>query len=124
MRRNVWPHDPQRQGVPSANRLQEPSFNVRYLAYPLGDVGAIPTGSIIMIAMKTTIPWYKLQHVAKLIKVRQLATMRISLLEKSRIRRAAKSSKNRRKKEKAFRSAELRAFFDTMPDDMKKFVGG
>ncbi len=77
-----------------------------------------------MIAMNTII-WHNLQHTEKLSLVMRLNTMRISLLEKARIRRAAKSSKKRsRKKELTFKSAELRAFFDTMPADMKKFVGG
>lgn len=68
--------------------------------------------------------WHTLTHADKLSLVARLATMRLSLLEKARIRRAARSSKKRRKKELTFKSAELREFFQTMPEEMKKFVGG
>ena len=77
-----------------------------------------------MIAMKLHL-WHTLEQAQKLTLVTRLATMRLSLLEKARIRRAAKSSKKRRKKkELTFKSAELREFFQTMPDEMKQFVGG
>ena len=77
-----------------------------------------------MIAMKSIL-WHTLQQAEKISTVMRLGTMRISLLEKSRIRKAAKSSKKRsRKKELTFKSAELREFFQTMPSEMKKFIGG
>lgn len=77
-----------------------------------------------MIAMNTVL-WHTLLPADKLYLVTRLATMRLSLLEKARIRRAAKSSKKRRKKQElTFKTAELREFFNAMPDDMKKFVGG
>lgn len=75
-----------------------------------------------MIAMNTII-WHTLQYAEKLSLVNQLVTMRLSLLEKARVRKAAKSSK-KRKKELTFKSAELREFFQTLPDEMKKFLGG
>lgn len=77
---------------------------------------------IIMIAMNTII-WHTLQYAEKLSLVKQLVTMRLSLLEKARVRKATKSS-SRRKKDMTFKSADLREFFQTMPDEMKKFVGG
>jgi len=77
-----------------------------------------------MIAMKLHL-WHTSTHVDKLSLVTRLATMRLSLLEKARIRWAAKSSKKRRKKkELTFKSAELREFFSTMPEEMKQFLGG
>ncbi len=77
-----------------------------------------------MIAMKNHL-WHTLQLVDKQSLIARLNTMRVSLLEKARIRRAAKSTKKRsRKRELTFKSAELREFFRTMPDDMKHFIGG
>jgi len=62
-------------------------------------------------------------RVDKLSHVCSLSTMRLGLLEKARVRRAAKGKK-RKKKELTFKSAELREFFQTMPEDMRKFIGG
>jgi len=51
--------------------------------------------------------------------------MRISLLEKSRVRRATKGRKGRKKAVRTteFKSPELRKMFETMPDEMKRFIG-
>lgn len=75
-----------------------------------------------MIAMKLT--WHKLQPSDKLSLVQRLHNMRISLLEKARARRATKKTGKRKKKERAFRSDEFKRIFETMPDEMKKFLGG
>jgi len=74
--------------------------------------------------MSPTTVWSTMTRYDKLSKVCQLSTMRLGLLEKSRKRRAAKGGRKKREKKMTFRTPELRAFFDTMPDDMRKFVGG
>ena len=77
---------------------------------------------ITMIAMNSIL-WHTLQHTDKLSLVKRLVTMRVSLLEKARAKRVARGTKKRKKKEMTFKTAELREFFNTMPDDMKKFIG-
>ncbi len=77
-----------------------------------------------MIAMNQHLIWSTMTRVDKLSHVCSLSTMRLGLLEKARVRRAAKSNKKRKKKELTFKSAELREFFQTMPDEMRKFIGG
>lgn len=77
-----------------------------------------------MIAMNHII-WHNLTHNDKLSLVDTLTSMRLSLLEKSRAKRQAKSKrKKRQKKEKTFKTQELREFFETMPEEMRKFIGG
>ncbi len=99
------------------------SFRLKRSRYALPEVN--PARHIIIMIAMSSIIWHNLQQAEKLSLVMRLNTMRLSLLEKARIRRAAHSSKKRsRKKELTFKSAELREFFQTMPDDMKKFIGG
>ena len=68
--------------------------------------------------------WHTMTRVDKLSLICQLSTMRVGLLEKSRAKRATKGRKKKRAvRTTEFKSAELKAVFETMPDDMKKFIG-
>ena len=77
-----------------------------------------------MTAINSVILWHTMTRADKLSLICQLSTMRIGLLEKSRAKRAAKGRKKKLAvRNTEFKSPELRKFFDSMPDDMKRFIG-